>query len=130
MTRILTPLVDEDIDGVYYRLYRPFEFYSDILGRTVQIPSGFVYDKESVPLIRGTSNRGGLAHDYLCRKDSKPTVDKATAARVYREVMEFRGHAWWRRWIQWAVVRVAPFYFHKFRVLATYEEITGKPKKG
>jgi len=117
---------EELIDNYkYYRLLAPYRFKSKVLGCTITVPKGFVYDKESVPIITGTSVRGGLIHDYLCRIDSKPVVTKKQAADVYLEVMTGRKNAWWRRYIKYWVVRYAFGYFHKFSVLSTYEEITG-----
>ena len=116
---------EELIDNYkYYRLLAPYRFKSVVLGCTITVPKGFVYDKESVPIITGTSVRGGLIHDYLCRIDSVPVVTKEQAANVYLEVMTRRKNAWWRRYIKYWAVRVAFGYFHKFKVLATYEEIT------
>ena len=118
----MNPRVDE-IDYKYVRFAKPFFMHSDIIGDFV-IPVGFVCDRESVPLIKGTSIRGGYAHDYLCRTDSVPVVDKKTAADVYLEIMTKRGASWWRRYLKYWAVRFAWGYFHKFPVLATYEEIT------
>lgn len=142
MTQILTKLVTEDIDNrQYVRLAQPFSFESDVLKEyglesIVIVPTGFVMDYESVPIVRGTNKRGGTAHDYLCRSDSIPVVTKAIAAEVYREIMEHcysledgnifsRFSNWLRRWIKWGVVYLAPEYFHKHKVLATYEEMRG-----
>ena len=115
---------EEVIDYKYSRLLAPYRYKSAILDCVVTAPKGFVYDHESVPLIKGTSHRGGLIHDYLCRIDSKPSVTKRQAANVYLEVMTFRGNAWWRRYVKYWAVRLAFGYFHKFPVKSTYEEIT------
>lgn len=138
MARFLTPLKNEDIDdSTFSRLLEPFRFQSDVLGCIVEAPTGFVHDYESVPLIKATSKRGGVIHDYLCRSDSVPVVTKKQAADVYFEVMECKAaeecktvfqkfNMWWRRWVKWAVVLIAPVdYFHKHRVMATYEEMAG-----
>jgi len=142
MTRIFGPLLTENIDDTkYVRLIAPFRFVSDVLHKEgladdVTVPTGFVMDFESVPVIRGTSKRGGTAHDYLCRLDSVPVVTKDIAARVYLEIMTYRDglledslmgkfDRWWRRWVKYAAVRIAPRYFHKHKVLATYEEMAG-----
>ena len=137
MTKILTPLVTKDLDNCkYVELVEPFSFYSKVLKCKVTVPPGFVYDYESVPVVRGTNKRGGTAHDYLCRIDSQPVVSKAVAAEVYREIMEYsykfeerslfsKLSDWTRRWVKWGVVRVAWGYYHKFKVMATYEEIAG-----
>jgi len=116
---------EELIDNYkYYRLLAPYRYKSELLECTITVPEDFVYDHESVPIIKGTSHRGGLIHDYLCRIDSKPVVTKGKAADVYLEVMAFRGNSWWRRYVKYWAVRLAFGYFHKLKVSATYEEIT------
>jgi len=103
------------------------------------VPPEFVHDYESVPIFRGSSKKGGVGHDYLSRKDSVPVVTKKVAAQVYFEVMEYvnvtevprnawfrRFRFWWRRWLKYGVVRVWPGYFHKHKVMATYEEMSGR----
>ena len=119
----MNPRVDE-IDYKYVIFAKDFSMHSDIIGDFV-IPRGFVCDRESVPIIKGTSIRGGYAHDYLCRIDSEPVVKKKIAADVYLEIMTKRGTSWWRRYIKYWAVRFAFGYFHKLKVMATYEEIVG-----
>jgi hypothetical protein len=110
------------------------------------IPVGFVQDFESVPIVRGSNKRGGTVHDYFCRTNSIPVVTKPQAAAAYREIMAYtyqiddkRGEGfvngikddyydfrdWIKRWSKWAVVYVAPGYFHKHLVMATAKEIAG-----
>lgn len=142
MTRIFTPLILLDLDNYkYVQLTAPFIFESDKLKEAglqyrVTIPTGFVYDLESVPWVRGSNNRGGTAHDFLCRSDSIPLVTKAIAASVYLEIMsycyEIVDRGYWqhfkdftKRWAKWGVVYVAPFYFHKHKVMDTAKEIAG-----
>ena len=125
MTEFITSLINEDIDYRYSKIHKPFIIYSDTLGSKIEIPPGFVHDYESVPWIKGTSKRGGVIHDYLCRIDSVPVVTKKIAADVYLEVMKHAGTSLWRRYLKYWVVRFAPGYFHKFNVLATFEEISG-----
>jgi hypothetical protein len=143
MTAIHSYLKTESLDnGKYEMLMEPFIFDSDVLLKAglksrVEVPAGFVYDFESVPIVRGTNKRGGTAHDYLCRIDSDPLVTKSQAAAVYFEIMHYcydidaqRNNwtkliDWTKRWTKWAVVRVAWGYFHKFKVMATSKEIAG-----
>lgn len=120
---------EEILDYKYSRLLGPYRFASKVLDCVVSIPKGFVYDHESIPLIKGTSHRGGLVHDYLCRIDSVPVVTKKQAADVYLEVMKWRGNSFLRRYVKYWAVRIWPGYFHKFTVMATYEEITGRKTK-
>lgn len=143
MTKILDPLLTENIDDTkYVRLLATFRFTSDVLKEEglqheVTVPAGFVMDFESVPLFRGTSKRGGTAHDYLSRYDSVPVVGKGLAAKIYLEIMTYRDglmedvgpftrfDRWWRRWLKYATVYAAPCYFHRHSVMASYEELAG-----
>lgn len=135
MTKILTSLINESIDSKYARIYKPFKVESDILKCTITVPVGFIHDFESVPMIKGTSKRGGVIHDYLCRVDSVPVVTKKVAASVYLEIMGYRDsmlerktnfgrfNLWWRRWLKYGVVCIAFGYFHKHKVMATLEDM-------
>jgi hypothetical protein len=131
-----TPLVVQDIDGVYSQLKESFEFYSAVLGCDIYIPEGFITDFESVPVLRTTSKRAGVIHDYLCRIDAYPSVPKQLAARVYHEAMACRDRLYYSqspwyirtklfcyRWIKSSVVRVAWGYWKKHKVMASYAEI-------
>jgi len=121
----INPQVGE-IDYKYVRFKEQFNIYVPSLNTTIIIPVDFVCDRESVPLFRGTSIRGGYGHDYLCRYDSVPVVTKKQAADAYLSIMQIRGNSWWSRYIKYWAVRLAWGYFHKFKVNASYEEITGR----
>ena len=125
----------ELIGSKYCQLTEEFMFYSDILKRDIIVPVGFICDYESVPLIKASSKRGGVIHDYLCRIDSVPCVSKQIAADVYLEAQRCRDFIlnegwfkpftrWIRRRVKTLVVRVAPGYFRKFLVMATLEDLT------
>lgn len=122
------------------RMIAPFPFYSAILKRWSEIPLGFIYDEESVPVLRGTNPEAGAIHDYLCRKDSDPVVDKLTAALVYREFIAYYNsiepqqtnkikaylnsvYDYIKMRIKPDAVIVAPGYFHKLPVMATLEQV-------
>jgi hypothetical protein len=122
------------------RTIAPFPFYSVILGRWSEIPAGFIYDEESIPVLRGSNPEAGAIHDYLCRKDSDPVVDKLTAALVYREFIAYYNSiepqqtnkikAWLNAVYDYIKMRikpdaviVAPGYFHKLPVMATLEQV-------
>ena len=136
MTGITTVLERKDdmqinetiIDHKYSRLNAQYAFKSRVLECMVIVPKGFVYDHESVPFIKGTSHRGGLVHDYLCRTDSIPVVTKKQASDVYLEVMKYRGNSWWRRYLKSWFVKYTPLpkFFHVLKVSASYEDITGR----
>jgi len=136
VSQFLTKLITEDIDGKYVRLMQDFRYYSSLLGCEIVVPKDFVCDFESVPVIRGSSKRGGCIHDYLCRIDAVPTVTKSQAATLYREVMKerdkefplsqswlYRAKMLCARWIKSTVVRFAWGYWHRLKVTASYEEV-------
>ena len=111
------------LNSKHSQLVEDFHFYSDVLKQWCMIPTGFITDYESIPIIRGTSKVSGLIHDYLVRSDALPTVDKKTAAKVYLEALTYRNTSYIRRYIKYYGVRMAQGYMHKHKVLATLEEI-------
>jgi hypothetical protein len=123
-------------DSRYVCTTKEFPFRSAILDMWCEIPVGFIFDLESVPLLRGSNPEAGAVHDYLCRIDSRPVVTKWQAAQVYFDIQDYfdekesgnwinRGWDWICRQVKTGVVIVAPGYFHKYKVMATYEEIVG-----
>lgn len=147
MTKAYNSLCVEYFPGDPYRckLFNPLRAYSDVLGRDIEAPAGFINDMESVPLLKGTNNESGVWHDYFSRSDSDPIIDKTTCARVYLEFQRYYDHlelrpgAWnfvrdlpnrtWdfiRRWVKTGTVWVAPRYFHRHKVMATYGELSGQ----
>jgi hypothetical protein len=131
--KILTELYTKSLDNYkYVELSHLFIVVSDVLRECgyhnkIIIPIGFVSDYESVPLIKGTSKRAGLIHDYLYRIDSKPVVPKGIADLVYLEAMKYRGNPLWKRWAKyWAVRLFGSGSYHKLTVETTYEEISSR----
>ena len=137
MPLFLSDLVTRELMGSKYaQLTQPFVYKSDALGCTIEIPVGFICDYESVPILKASSKRAGVIHDYLCRIDSIPRVTKETAADVYGEAQKYRDgllNAGWfknlartlKRKFKTAVVRIAWGYFHKLGVMAPIEDIRG-----
>lgn len=140
MARILAPLINQCIDSHYYMVHDHFRIQLDTLKKEglpdILDISAFVHDNESVPLLKGSCDPAGVTHDYLCRIDSIPVVTKRIAALSYLEVLEmfdkiknpnlvYSVAYYLRRNAKYAVVMVWPGYFHKYKVGATYEEISG-----
>ena len=133
----LSELVTKELIGSKYaELTRNFAYYSAVLNQVISVPPGFICDYESVPIFKATSKRAGVLHDLLCRIDSDPVVTKQVAADVYAEAQKLRDRMvvkgrcklGWRSlvcFIKTSAVRIVPgsFYFHKFTVAATLEEI-------
>lgn len=133
-TIALNTIKIERISGTrFVRLLEDFKFRSKILKRICTIPKGFVYDEESIPILKGTNPEAGAIHDYLCRRDSSPVVTKEIAAQVYLEFQEYYDNQetgtlnaawdWVRRRFKRDVVMVAPGYFHRHSVNATAEDL-------
>ena len=100
-----------------FQLLRPLWYESEVLGgRIVKVPSGFVYDRESIPRclpivyawLAGTASRAGTVHDRLVQvhKVGDFSVDRAVADAVYYEATGVDGNGWLKRWIKWLGVRV------------------------
>ncbi|MBI4246848.1 MAG: DUF1353 domain-containing protein [Candidatus Rokubacteria bacterium] len=77
-----------------WALLAPFRYSSDLLGREVTVPAGFVTDFESIPLaVLSLSGRAcpeaGVVHDWLYQ--SHECADKDEADHVYQEAMVVAG---------------------------------------
>jgi hypothetical protein len=144
MAKILSQLINEDLDYRFSMIHEPFKVELktlDDLGlqAVIEIPKGFIHDYESSPFKSlMTSKTGGVVHDYLSRSDSEPVVTKKICADCYFEIMEGSDRLkatgnfqlfkfWLRRWAKYSAVLVAPGYFHKHKVFATYEEMSDRP---
>lgn len=102
--KILTNLEVRELVGTYRQLTSRFIIWDAILG-TIIVPKGFICDYESVPLIRGSSKRAGVIHDYLYRIDSVPRVSRHAADRMYLRIMKFLKVSWPRRIVKYNAVR-------------------------
>jgi hypothetical protein len=144
MSRFATELIYRDIDSRYYELHEPLIYYSSKFDHVFEAPSGFIFDLESVPIIKGTSNRGGCIHDLVCRKEFNLSI--LQCAGLYEEAMacvdEMKYHKaktegdrwlqtkrfdrWWRRTVKSNVVKINwGGFYHRFSMFATYEELKG-----
>jgi len=119
MSHFVTPLdarkLTEERQGrALWRLLVPLVYVSDLLGKTVTVPAGFVTDFASVPrlpltyLLAGDkAHEAAVAHDYLYTThavDGSP-VTRAQADAVFREAISaLRGKA--PGWLMWLAVRV------------------------
>jgi len=128
-------------DPRYVRLIEDWWFFTVTLGRWSCAPKGFIYDQESVPLFKGTNPEAGCGHDLYVCIDSDPVVPKMVAAKIYLElqtymdglekdknrIKHYANRTWdfIRRYGKTGIVMVWFGYYHKRKVMATYEEITG-----
>jgi hypothetical protein len=124
----------EPIPGTRFkRLTKAFRVYSDTIKDWLEAPENFIYDEESTPW-RGENPIAGLVHDLSSRIGV--IKSKITAARIYLEFQYYEDslikrkwytkfHDWIWRGIKSGFVAVCPafFYWHKYKVEATYEEM-------
>lgn len=100
----------ELVHGLHYK--------SDILGKIVVIPKGFVSDGASVPRALwsiyppfGKYLEAAIVHDWFCvlGKKGESPIDYKVAAAVFREAMKVCGVNRWRRFkMYWAVRLFGP----------------------
>ena len=117
LTDLEIKLVKED---KIWEVHEPLRYYSEILGRELEVPVGFRTDLASVPRVPiayyfwgARAHYEGVVHDYLCRKDSIPVVDLDTANAVFQEAMIVRGKSVWiRKPMYWGVCIGTWKYFH------------------
>ncbi len=85
-------------------------FVSEVLGRLVVVPAGFITDFASVPRLPfaywvagDTAHDAAVVHDFLYKSGG---TTRAQADAVFREAMAVIGEPWWRRNLMWAGVRL------------------------
>jgi len=123
MASILSTLNVRELEGAFRQLIESFFFHDKLIG-IASAQAGFICDYESVPLIRGTSKRAGVIHDYFYRFDSKPVVNKETADKLYLKFMKSLGVGFTKRWGKYLAVKwFGASSFHKLSINATLEEI-------
>jgi hypothetical protein len=110
MSRFTTKLVAEEIEEGLWLLHEPLVYESDLLGKTIVVPTGFETDFASVPriplaflLTGGKANKAAVIHDYLYAKQE---VSRAQADSVFLEAMKVSNQPGWRANLMWAGVRI------------------------
>jgi len=104
MTRVLSALRVQEGYRQTRTLISSFMVKSDVVGMIV-VPAGFTCDYESVPLLRGTSKRAGVIHDYLYRRYSIPDVSREKADLAYLDMMKALRVSRFRRYAKYYAVR-------------------------
>lgn len=104
VSKFLTPLVVQELDEFAgtWQLQAPLVYQSDLLGKIVTAPAGFVTDFASVPRILGVydleggrCNKAATIHDLLYTLGSAGAmqIDRATADGVLREAILASGYS-------------------------------------
>ena len=120
MSYFLNTLDLKWIGGVKgYRLTNDFAYYSNILGRYIEVPVGYKTDFASVPRVfwrifppHGKYVPASVVHDYLCDLRGSTGVDSKTTHAIFNEAMEVVGVAKWKRVSMYNAVR---FFGPKFK---------------
>lgn len=99
-----------EFDDGRWRLVAPLVYYTDVLGRELTVPEGFVTDFASVPripivyeLCGDTSSEASAVHDFLYT--THPCVRSQADAILY-EASAITGVPLWRRFVMWLGVRL------------------------
>lgn len=107
-----TPLLAELITKTDWRLVADFSYYSELLGRLIALPAGFVTDFASVPrlpvaylLAGGTSIKPAGIHDGLYRMCLLGADGREQSDAVLSEGQEITGEPRWRIVMMHAGVR-------------------------
>lgn len=91
-------------DGVNWMLLGEFRYVARD-GRVITVPAGFVTDFASIPRLlwtiagapaTGKYRRAAVVHDWIYRT-ADVAMTRAQADRLFLEMMEADGCAWWRR---------------------------------
>ena len=98
-------------------------YHSDMLGRDIVIPAGFITDFASIPWIlhsivqvNGKHRRAAVVHDYLCFHRDSEGITQREADYVFQEAMAVLDVRLTQRTVMFGMVRV-------------YQSITGVFKR-
>ena len=124
MSKFITELNVKCVSDNLWLLCDTLVFKSTLIG-TVKVPSGFLTDFASVPRVPiayiffgDRAHREAVIHDYLYRTDSKPSVTKHAADKVFLEAMKDRGKSWFVRSSMYLGVCLGgSFSYHKRNVM-------------
>jgi hypothetical protein len=111
VSKFLTSLEAELVkdEPATWRLTQPLIYDSDVAGRVIVVPVGFVTDLASTPRLPfvyefagGVANMASVVHDYAY---TTHIVDRSTADAILREASAVTGVSWLKRQAMWAAVR-------------------------
>jgi hypothetical protein len=97
-----------------WKLLAPLIYNSDLLGRLVIVPAGFVTDFASVPrlpvaylLTANCGHEAAVLHDFAYTAHD---MTRAQADDLFAEALAVGGEPGWRRGLMWAGVRVGGWW--------------------
>jgi len=94
MSHFSSNFIAEAVDGGW-RLRQGLVYHSDILGRIVEVPEGYITDLASVPRLfrfivpvaNARNRRAAVVHDYLCTHGKGIVKHQKQADQVFREAL-------------------------------------------
>ena len=102
-SQFITPLLASQISESDWQLAAAFSYDSELLGRLVTVPVGFVTDFASVPrvplaywLVGGVGNKAAVIHDYLYRTCFLGADKRIDADKTFKEALGVLNIAAWR----------------------------------
>ena len=112
--QFLTPLRVEHLQGRWWIHTAPLIYYSAILERIVESPTGFVFNGKSRPIVTYPTPSSST-HDLLYRFRVPEVGSWITADRVYNEAMKVdpRNIRLWTRWAETFVLFGVGWYHKK-----------------
>lgn len=120
-SEFLTKLRVEQVTEDDWILLEPLVYYSELLGRKVTVPAGFVTDFASVPRLPfiywfagNTAKAPAVLHDWFYRTNTED-ITRATADALLAEAMEAQGYWKLRSWLMWAGVRIGGYWSYDTR---------------
>lgn len=109
----------DEYDGVDFvrtvTLRSSLHYESDLLGKTIAVPKGFISDGASVPQVFwsiyppfGRYLEAAVVHDWYCVQGQmgRSPIDSVQAAKVFLEAMEVCKTPKWKRLKMYWAVRV------------------------
>ncbi len=115
--QFLTKLRVEHLAKKWWMLTEPLVFYSELIGKTIIAPAGFVSDFASVPrapvvywLFGARANASAAIHDRLYRWCD---VSRNMADRIFNECMKAEGKLGFTRWPMTGAVMAFGWFAYK-----------------
>lgn len=108
-SKFLTELEVKEIGEGIWELVSPLRYYSELLDKEIEVPSGFFSDFASVPrlplvysMYGDRAHRESTLHDWLYYN---AFVKRNVADKIFLEAMESRGKSFFIRWGMYLGVR-------------------------
>jgi len=119
MSTFTTPLCVQFIDGRYWLLLTPFEYYvgDDANNEVIFVHAGFKTDFASIPRFAwpiighptGRYGKAAVVHDYLYSDPSAGVAEARSRRRcdqIFLEGMQVLGVGWLKRSVMYSAVRL------------------------